>query len=194
MAFTNSSPYFRQGNTRSIASYLEESHAENAPPCCHAYVAGGGHDWTCRVSGHAFYINYGQSDGSTPRPSTDESVGSGSIEPLLHRLPAPPAYSAVPRANELPFREFPPTYNQIIRADRLFFVRHLPGCARFTHAPARALNEAELGAMGVHIGHRPARRSIVRFVAAQCKEDLTWVLPLIIGLTFLLGFLLKTYT
>lgn len=161
MAFSNSSPYFRQGNVRSISSYVEQSYTENAPPCCFAYVAGGGHDWTCRISGHAFYINYGRSNGSTPRPSTDESVRSASTQPLLPAgLPAPPAYSAISRENELPFREFPPTYDSIIRADRFHFVRHLPGCARLTHPLARALNEAEIAAMDVHIGHPPARRSI----------------------------------
>ena len=190
MALSNSSPYFRQGNIRSLTSYVEQSYAENAPPCCYAYVAGGGHDWTCRISGHAFYINYGSSDGSTPRPSTAESARRSSTEPLLL---APPAYSKTPRENDLPFRETPPAYDQIIRADRFYFVRHVPGCARLAHPPAHALNEAELAAMGIYIGHPPARRSTAQACAAKFKGDLTWVLPLIIGLAFLLGFLLKKY-
>jgi hypothetical protein len=194
MAFSNSTPYFRQGNVRSISSYVEQSYAENAPPCCFTYAAGGGHDWTCRISGHAFYINYGRSNGSSPRPSTDESVRSASTQPLLPAgLPAPPAYSAIPRENDLPFHEFPPTYDSIIRADRFYFVRHLPGCTRFVHPLARTLNEAELAATGVHVGHPPARRSIRQACAAKLKADLTWVLPLFIVLAVLVGFLLKRY-
>lgn len=194
MAFSNSTLYFRQGNVRSISSYVEQSYAENAPPCCFAYVAGGGHDWTCRISGHAFYINYGRSNGSTPRPNADESVRSASTQPLMPAgMPGPPAYSAIARENELPFREFPPTYDSIIRADRLYFVRHLPGCARIALPLGRALNEAELAAMGVHVGHPPVRLSIRQACAAKLKGDLTWVLPLMIILAVLLGFLLKKY-
>ena len=191
MAFSNSSPFVRQGNIRSLSTYLAERYAENAPPCCNAYVAGAGHDWTCRVSGHAFYVNYGQSNRSTPRPSTDESVPSASTQPLLS---APPAYSASPREHEFPFREFPPSYDSIVRADRFYFARHLPGGARFAYPLARALNEAELAAMGVYIGKPPARPSIRQLCVAKLTGDLTWVMLVIVALAFLLGFLLMKYT
>ncbi|GAB7323445.1 hypothetical protein MBLNU13_g05897t1 [Cladosporium sp. NU13] len=190
MAFSNSSSYLREGNIRSLSTQLAERYAENAPPCCHAYVAGAGHDWTCRLSGHAFDINYGQPDGSNPRPGTNDSVRSASAQPLLS---APPAYSAVPREHEFPFREFPPTYDSIVCADRFYFVRHLPGGARVAHPPARALNEAELAAMGVHIGNPPARRSIRQACVAKLTGDLSWVMLLIIALAFLLGFLVMKY-
>lgn len=191
MAFSNSSPFLREHNIRSLSTYLAERYAENSPPCCHAHVAGAGHDWTCRVSGHAFYINYGQSDRSTPRPSTNESVRSASTRPLLS---APPAYSAIPREHEFPFREYPPTYDSIVRADRFYFARHLPGGARFAYPAARALNEAELAAMGAHIGNPPARRSIGQACVAKLAGDLSWVMLVIIALAFLLGFLLMKYT
>ena len=191
MAFSNSSPLLREDNIRSLSTYLAEQYAENAPPCCDAYVAGAGHDWTCRVSGHAFYFNYGQSDRSTPRPSTNESVRSVSARPLLS---APPAYSAIPREHEFPFREFPPTYDSIVRADRFYFARHLPGGARLAYPAARALNEAELAAVGVYIGNLPARRSIRQACVAKLARDLTWVMLVIIALAFLLGFLLMKYT
>ena len=191
MAFSNSSPFLRQGNIRSLSTYLAERYTENAPPCCHAYVAGGGHDWTCRLSGHAFYVNYEQADGSTPRPSTNESVRSASTRPLLS---GPPAYNAVPREHEFPFREYPPSYDSIVRADRFYFARHLPGGARLAYPATRALNEPELAAMGVHIGNPPARRSIGQACAAKFKGDLTWVMLLIIALAFVLGFLLMKYT
>jgi uncharacterized protein (DUF2062 family) len=47
--------------------------------------------------------------------------------------------------------------------------------------------------MDVHIGHPPARRSIRQACAAKLKADLTWILPLMIILAVLLGFLLKNY-
>ena len=106
----------------------------------------------------------------------------------------PPAYSLIPPENEnIPFREFPPTYDQIIRAKRFFFVKYLPGCSRFACPSSRALSPTELAAIGVHIGHPPVRRSVGQACAAALKGDLTWMLALILGLAFLLGFLLKTY-
>ena len=164
MAFSNSSPYFRPGNIRSLTSYVEQSYAENAPPCCYAYVAGGGHDWTCRISGNAFYINYGSSDGSTPRPSTAESARRSSTEPLLL---APPAYSKTPRENDLPFRETPPAYDQIVRADRFYsFDTCLVALVSLTLPPTPStkpslLPWASTSAMLQHVAasHRLAPRS-----------------------------------
>jgi hypothetical protein len=202
MATNNSSPYFRSGNVRSLSSYLAESYATSGPPCCLSYAAGGGHDWTCRISGHAFCVNYEQSDGSTPRPSTtvssaisssstDGNVVPDSIEPLL--LP-PPAYSAIPRENEnIPFLEFPPSYDQIIRANRFHFVRYLPGCARLAYPPCRALSSTQLAALGVHVGHLPAHRSVGQRCAAVFEGDRSWILLLIIAVAFLLGFLLSKF-
>ena len=194
MAFSNSSPYFRPVNIRSLSSYIEESYAENAPPCCMAYLAGGGHDWTCRISGNALYINYEQFNRPSQRSSTDESVRSASSVPLLLAQGAPPEYSAIPRENELPFREFPPAYDQLIRADRFQCVGRLPGCSRLVHPPARALNEAELAAMGVYIGLPPARLTIVQVCVAKLKGDLSWIMIPIIALSFLLAFLLSKFT
>jgi hypothetical protein len=200
MAANNSSPYLRSGNVRSLSSYIAERYATNGPPCCVGYAAGAGHDWTCGISGHAFYKDYEQPDGSTSRPSTavssprssssrEGSLIPNSSEPLLL---APPAY--VPRENEhIPFMEFPPSYNQSVRAKRFYFVRHLPGCARFAHPASRALSSAELAALGIHVGHPPARRSIRQRCAAVFKGDVTWMMLLIIGLAFLLGFLLSKF-
>jgi hypothetical protein len=56
------------------------------------------------------------------------------------------------------------------------------------------LSPSELAGVGVHIGH-PKTGSIIRnaFVAAF-KGDRTWMLPVIIALTLLLGFLLSKTT
>lgn len=167
MAIGNSSPYFRPSNISSISPYLPGSDETQAPPCCLAYVAGGGHDSTCRISGNAFHVSYEQPDGSTSITSTAIlSAGSststyenstGFKEPFL----PPPAYSAKPRKGEdIPFRELPPTYAQLTRADRFHFVRYLPGCARFAYPAACALSASELAAIGVHVGRPPARRRV----------------------------------
>lgn len=122
-------------------------------------------------------------------PNTDENSISASIEPLS--LP-PPAYSATPRASEnTPFREYPPTYDQVIRADRFHCVRWVPGLGRLARPETRALNEAELAQIGVYVGTPVPRRTIIlQFIVAPFKGDLTWLLLAMFGMAVLLGVIL----
>lgn len=194
MAPTNSSPCIRPSNIRSLSTYIAEAYVSNARPCCATFLAGGGHDWTCRISGHAFYIDHSESSASTPRTSTssdstDASVAGDSIQPFV--LP-PPAYSARPsEAEDTPFREFPPTYGQVIRASRFNCIRWLPGCARLADPQARALSGTELAGMGLHTGGPPACIEIRHFCTTLFSGDRTWMLPVIILLTLLLGLVLS---
>lgn len=247
MAGRNTTPYYLQGNIRlSLSAYLTERREANAPPCCAAYVAGGGHDWTCSRSGHAAYIDYSQStvptprtsrsvpqaqnaadpndesDISTPRNSTstlyspsssdEDGSGSESNDQLLPTLPEdvanvvevpssvsnaalllpPPAYSAIPRASEhSPFREYPPPYEEIIRADRFRCVSWVPVLGRLARPGTRALNEAELAQVGIYIGAPVARPSIIRrLFTALSTGDRTWILVVIIVGAFILGLVL----
>lgn len=197
MSLTNSSPYIRPSNIRSLSTHTTQSYVSNAPPCCDGFLARGGHDWTCRISGHAFYIDYSESNVSTPRTSTssdstDASVISDTIEPFV--LP-PPAYSARPsEAEHTPFREFPPTYGQVICADCFGCIRWLPGCARLADPHSRGLTVAELAGMGLHTGRPAARIDIRRLCTTLFEGDRTWMLPAIFVLAFLLGLILKKCT
>jgi hypothetical protein len=143
MAPSHSSTNLLQLSTRLLPAYIAESYEANAPACCNGYLAGAGHDWTCRISGHALYQDHSDplvstsrsskssswetTSSSSPRSSTssDEGSGPGSIEPLV--LP-PPAYTAMScEIENMPFRELPPSYNQVIRANYFNYLRWVPG-------------------------------------------------------------------
>jgi hypothetical protein len=211
MAPNHSSPNLLRLNIRLLPAYIAERYEGNAPACCNGYLAGAGHDWTCRISGNIFYQNHSQHIAATPRRSTssswqtistsssprsstssDEGSGPGSIEPLV--LP-PPAYTARSCETEnMPFREFPPSYDQVTRAKYFIHLRWVPGCGRLGELRARSLSAAELAGVGVNIGH-PKTGSIIgnAFVAAF-EGDRTWMLPVMIALAVLLGIILMKTT
>jgi hypothetical protein len=210
MAPNHSSPNLLQLNTRLLPAYIAESYDANAPACCNGYLAGAGHDWTCRISGHAFYQDHREPVASTPQGSTsaswrttpsssprsstssDEGSGPGSIEPLV--LP-PPAYTARScEIENLPFREFPPSYNQVVRAKHFNYLRWVQGCARLAELRAHTLNASELAGVGVHIGHPKTGGIIRNACVAAFKGDRTWLLPAIIALALILGFVLSKTT
>jgi hypothetical protein len=106
----------------------------------------------------------------------------------------PPAYTARScEIENLPFREFPPSYNQVIRANYFNYLRWVPGCVRLAELRTHTLSASKLAGVGVHIGH-PKTGGIIRNACiAAFKGDRTWLLPVIIALALLLGFvLLKT--
>lgn len=111
----------------------------------------------------------------------------------------PPAYSAIPRASEhSPFREYPPSYDEIIRADRFQCVRWVPVLGRLARPETRALNEAELAQVGIFIGTPLARpsfiRRLARALASLSAGDRTWILVVIIAAAFILGLVLAKTT
>lgn len=101
---------------------------------------------------------------SAPAPSTESH---DSERPPFHVMPgiespeipqySPLAYRAKKRASEhAPLRELPPTYRQVVRANRLRRLSEVPLLGRFSQPASRALSDEALAEMGVYV-YRPPK-------------------------------------
>ena len=91
---------------------------------------------------------------------------------------SPPAYRAKKRASEhAPLREFPPTYRQVVRTNRLRRLSEVPLLSRFAQPASRALSDEALAEMGVYV-YRPPKtireellEDLMRVASFQCPIE-----------------------